>query len=905
MKQYALDFVKVAAQYGTNLTRGLSQKDAHQRLIRDGLNCLPEGRQVGWVSIFISQFQHPLIYILLAAAIIIFFVGEQKLDAFIISGILFFNAIIGTIQEGRTSNVVAGLRRFFTAKSVVIRDGKHEIVDDKNLVVGDIIVLKEGERVPADARIFYQERLQVDESILTGESQSVGKTEQMLMGDLSVADQKNMVFKGTYITAGYGKAVVVAVGLATEIGKLHKSIVEINTDIPLKRELARLSYVILLFILGMCILLLIIGLVSGRNFKELMVMLTALFICVVPEGLPVVLTLVLVTGAYRMARQHVLIRNLQGVEALGRTDVIVIDKTGTLTRNEMIVTKVYTPTSVYDVSGEGYFVTGEIKGTVLPKADDQLQKMGMMCSLLNSAEISYSQKLNLFEIKGDPTEAALYVFSQKLGYQQEIMLVQYKKQYEIPFDSAFKYHASFFTHDGSNEVYVVGAPETIFSHSSLVPDVMKQSLAAMLKDGLRVVALAYKPYDASLFTGEDAEGAQLDACRQEVEKGLVLVGLCGIQDSIRPEVAVIISQARDAGLKVVMATGDHQDTALYVAKQVDIYRPGDKVIDGKELAGMSDDELHACIDLVTVFARVSPQDKVRIVDALHAKKYIVAMTGDGINDVPSLLAADLGIAMGKIGTEVTKQAADIVLLDDSFVNIIHAITQGRHIFYTLRRIVLYFFATNMGEILIVLFALFTHLPLPLTAAQILWLNLVTDGFLDVGLSMEPQEKDLLQAIWLKKKLRLVDTTMLLKMMYLAMPMAIVSLIVFSYTYNGNPASLAYARTMTLITMAMFQWFNAWNCRSDGKSLYEIGFFSNRWLIVATVFVLSLQFALVYMPFMQFIFKTVPLSARDWAFIMVTSAPIVIMEEIRKWIVRVWERRHAKTSDGAEKSLILK
>ena len=347
----------------------------------------------------------------------------------------------------------------------------------------------------------------------------------------------------------------------------------------------------------------------------------------------------------------------------------------------------------------------------------------------------------------------------------------------------------------------------------------------------------------------------------------------------------MIDDARAAGLRIIMATGDHKETALYVAREVGIYKEGDEFADGESLAKISDKDLVEKIDKITVFARLSPQAKVRIIDALHAKDYLVAMTGDGINDVPSLLAADLGIAMGGIGTEVAKQAADLVLLDDSFVNVIHAIEQGRHIFYALRRVVLYFFATNMGEILIILFAIFSGLPLPLTATQILWLNFVTDGFLDIGLSLEPQEQDLLHARWLKERTRLVDGNLMLKMMYFAIPMSVASLAMFSWAYGGDPASLPYARTITLITMAMFQWFNVWNCRSEGKSLFSIGLFSNKWLIAATCFVLLLQFTVCYVPFMQYIFKTVPLSLSDWVVIFAITSPIIAIEELRKWAAR--------------------
>jgi Ca2+-transporting ATPase len=871
----------------TNLSKGLTNAQAQERLKRDGPNQLPEGHRDTWLSIFISQFQSPLIYILLIAAAIIFFFGQQRLDAFIITGILFFNAIIGTIQEGRTSDIVASLRRFITTKSVVIRDGKHEIIDDQDLVVGDIIVLKEGERIPADARIIIEQQLQVDESILTGESKPVHITSEPLKADLPVADQTNMVFKGTYVIAGSGTAVVVATGEQTQVGKLHKTIEEIDTDIPLKKELDRLSYVILLFILVMCVILLVIGLWTGRPFKELLVMLTALFICVVPEGLPVVLTLVLVTGAYRMAKRNVLIKNLQGVEALGRTDVIIIDKTGTLTRNEMMVTTVVADGKEFTVSGEGYFSEGTIStdGNSIDLSHyPALQQMGIAAALLNSTEVSYSKKMRLFEIKGDPTEAALYVFAQKLGFNQQDLLKEYTLQYEIPFDSKLKYHVGFFAKDGKGIAYVIGAPEVLLEKGSCPSGNCPRVLPELLDKGLRMVAIGKKEYDPSQLKS-DSESGLRTAAEQLMQNGIEVLGLCGIQDAIRPEVAAIVQQARDVGLEVIMATGDHKETAQYVAEQVNIMQPGDAIMQGTDMKTMSDDALLSKLDQLTVFARLSPEDKVRIVDLFHKKGKIVAMTGDGINDVPSLVAADLGIAMGRIGTEVTKQASDLILLDDSFINIIRAIEQGRHIFYTLRRVVLYFFATNMGEILIVLFALFTNLPLPLTAAQILWLNFVTDGFLDIGLSMEPQESDLLSATWLKKKTRLVDANLLIKTAYLAIPMGIASLIMFMWAYDGTPASVPYARTMTLITMAMFQWFNAWNCRSERKSLFEIGLFSNKWLIAATLFVLSLQLLIVYVPFMHYIFKTVPLSLTDWGMIIGLSAPIIFIEEVRKQLSR--------------------
>lgn len=892
---YRKTISQIEQELKTNSSRGLSEQEAQQRLAMVGKNILPEGKRDTWFSIFLSQFQSPLIYILLIAAVIIFFVGEHRLDAFIISGVLFFNAIIGTIQEGRTSNIMESLRRLITTKSVVIRDGQHEIVPDENLVAGDVIVLKEGERIPADARIISEMRLQVDEAMLTGESTPVFKTDDPIDSTQQVVNQTNMVFRGTSVLSGSGTAIVVATGAETEIGKLHKTIEEIDTDIPLKKELNRVAYFILLGILVMCVGLLLIGLLFGRPFQELAVMLTALFICVVPEGLPVVLTLVLVTGAYRMAQKNVLIRNLQGVEALGRTDVIVIDKTGTLTRNEMMVTQVITAKQSYTVSGEGYFPEGQVleNGTVAVLSDHpSLEQMGIAAALLNNAESSFNKTLHLFDIKGDPTELALALFAQKLGLQQKTLELQYQLQYEIPFDSKRKYHAAFYTHEGTCIAYIIGAPEVLFERVKDVSDFCKTGVETFLTEGLRTIAITSKKCDVSALSASASQEERLRAYEGLLENGLDILGLCGIQDSIRKEVADVIETARDVGMHIIMATGDHKDTALYVAKKVGIYKKGDEVVTGNELHEMSDEQLVQRLDHITVFARVNPADKARIIDALHKQHKIVAMTGDGVNDVPSLVAADLGIAMGGIGTEVTKQASDLVLLDDSFVNIISAIEQGRHIFYTLRRVVLYFFATNFGEILIILIALFTHLPLPLTAAQILWLNLVTDGFLDVGLSMEPPEKDLLQAEWLKRKERLVDLSILMKTIYFAIPMGIVSFALFSWAYDGIPASIPYARTMTLIAMALFQWFNAWNCRSEQKSLFTIGLFSNKWLIAATMLVLLLQFAIVYVPFMQYIFKTVPLSLSDWIIVACVTFPIVVIEEIRKCISRWWDARES-------------
>lgn len=865
---------------------GLTQYEVAQRLEKYGENALPEVHPESWLKVFLRQFQNPLIYILLAAAALIFFLGEHRLDAFIISGVLFFNALIGMIQEGRTKNILHSLKQFTKTDCVVVRDGKTHVISDRLLVPGDIIIVQEGTKVPADARIIENQDVRADESSLTGESKPVIKQENVLTSECAVAEQKNMLFRGTYITNGLGRAVVVETGVKTHIGKIHTVSEDIDTDIPLKNELEHLSYIILLFILAMCVFLFAVGFLTGKPAQELLVMLTALFICVVPEGLPVVLTLVLASGAYSMAKQKVLIKRMDAVDGLGRVDTIIIDKTGTLTRSEMMVCAAYVDSTQCTVSGNGYFSQGHVTcGRNIisdPSLDTNWGKMALAVSLLNTTELIFIEKQNLFEVKGDPTEAALGVFGKKLGYDRDQLLTEWKKVFEIPFHPHLRFHVGFFQKDGEGIAVLTGSPEALFEHSDSKSQEFHTVLSSFLHEGLRVVACGYKKVNVEGFTqGTDTFEQNRNHALELIKSDVEFVGFCGIQDSIRPGIEDIIAQARAADIRVIMATGDHKETALYVAKKVGIYQEGrDTVIEGSQLANYTPEQLAHALKTVTVFARLSPEMKLRVVEAYKKAGDIVAMTGDGINDVPSLLAAHVGIAMGNIGTEVAKQAADVVLLDDSFANLIKGVSLGRHTLYTLRRVILYFFATNMGEILIVLFALLLGFPLPITAAQILWLNLITDGFLDVALSMEPEEPAILTNKRFGRHARLIDGTMMYRVLYMAFPMGAGSLFVF-WLYSG--ISLEYARTMTLITMAFFQWFNAWNCRSEYMPITKLGIFSNRWLWLATGVVLGLQIALLHLSVLQFIFKTVPITWTDWAFVIAITAPLFVIEESRKLV----------------------
>jgi Ca2+-transporting ATPase len=506
--------------------------------------------------------------------------------------------------------------------------------------------------------------------------------------------------------------------------------------------------------------------------------------------------------------------------------------------------------------------------------------------LLDTAQLEFNSQTGLFSLKGDPTEAAMGVFAQKMGFHKEVLEQEYKKLYEIPFDSRLQYHAGFFQKGPEGIAFVIGSAELLAHRAHETSPSLKVALEHMLNNGLRVLAIAKKSFSLEKFFAEHAQKHDsFSCCKHFIEKDLELLGFVGIEDAVRPDVRSVVEQVRAAGIRVIMVTGDHKKTALFVAKKVGLFKSGDLCVDGAEFAHMADEEVLEKLEQITVYSRMTPRDKFRIVTLYHKKKKLVAMTGDGINDVPPLVAADLGIAMGSIGTEIAKEAADLILLQDSFVTIVDAIKQSRHIFYTLRRVVLYFFATNMGELLIVVFALLANLPLPITAVQILWLNLVTDGFLDVALSTEKPEPDLLyKKGWHGHHMRLVDRNLLAKMVFVAILMGIGSIWVFSWYYAQN---LALAQTMTLLTMAMFQWFNAWNCRSESKSLFQIGVFSNRWFLAETVGVLVLQFFLIYNPFMRSIFYTVPLTAAQWGLIVAVSSPIILLEEVRKLFARHW------------------
>ncbi|HBC71200.1 MAG TPA: ATPase, partial [Coxiellaceae bacterium] len=721
---------------------GLTNKEAAERLKKHGPNKLPEGKGDGLLVIFLRQFQSPLIYILFAASIVVFVMGEIT-DGSIILTVLLVNAIVGTIQEGKAQNTLLALKKFVETKATVLREGKELIIPDNEVLPGDIIILQEGEKIPVDARIIATANLKVDEAALTGESEPKHKiADKLIEADVPIADQKNMVFKGTHVLAGNGRAIAVATGVDTIIGKISKEIATIDTEIPLKANIRYLSRLIIITVASISFVLFLLGILSGKSVIEMFTTVVSLSVSLIPEGLPIVMTLVLATGVWRMSKRNALVKKLQAVEALGQTQVIAVDKTGTITKNELVIQKVYVDGNFFDIEGEGYEPKGAIKlnGNVVGLVDHpDLIFVGKIAAFCAKAHVMFSEEEKVWHVAGDPTEAAMLVLAEKFGFYKDDLERESPLVGEIPFDYKLKYHATVHQLDGQKSLAVVGAPEVVLglsqkiwhagkSHSLKEEErlELESIFLSMSQVGLRVVALAETNDVPEILASEEI-------------KSLTFVGFFGMKDTLRPEVAEAIQKTSSAGIRVVMITGDHKLTAQAIAKEAGIYQDGDTILTGQDIDSFSDAELSEKLTKTSVFARVTPEHKLQIIKAYKAIGKIIAMTGDGVNDAPSLVAADLGVAMGKIGTEVAKEASDIVLLDDNFTSIVSAVEEGRNIYKTIKKVILYLFSTSWGEVLTITGTLLLGLPLPLLPAQIIWLNFVTDGFLDVALAMEPKE----------------------------------------------------------------------------------------------------------------------------------------------------------------------
>jgi magnesium-transporting ATPase (P-type) len=844
---------------------------------RYGQNKLPEAKTDSLFLIFLRQFTSPLVYILLAVSIIVLAIGDVT-DAIVIFIVLFLNAVIGTVQEGRAQNTLAALKRFVQTMALVRRSGVETMISDTALVPGDIVIIREGDKVPADGRIILSHDLNIDEASLTGESEPVQKIAEFLSRqntdpDFQTAQQRNMLFKGTHAVSGRGEMLVTAIGSETEIGKISATIAkEGETEIPLQGDVRNLSRMIMLIVLTISLVLFIIGIALGEPILQMLKTVVSLAVSIIPEGLPVVMTLVLANGVWRMGQRKALVKKLAAVEALGQADVIAVDKTGTITKNELVVEVVVVKGKTFSVTGNGYEPKGDIldgRSAVSPLDIPELVLAGKIASFA-AAELIYVPEKQTWQVSGDPTEGALLVLAQKVGFKPEDMQTRHPVTQDIAFGYKSKFHGVVYKDDeAKHTLAVVGAPEAIAKLCHIPEKDIHQTITPYVSEGLRVVAFAFAHVREGIVDANN------------IPK-MTFGGLYGMRDSMHAEVPAAVQAVKAGGIRVMMITGDHKLTAQAIAKQANIFEPGDTVVTGDQLETMTDQQLKDQLKTVSVFARVTPYHKLRIVQALKASGHIVAMTGDGVNDVPSLVAADLGIAMGRTGTDVTKEAADIILLDDNFATIASAVEEGRGIYKTIERALLYLFSTGMGELFTIALALFIGWPLPVVAVQILWLNFVTDGFLTVAFAMEPsKDAQLLKAGKFKTHKYLISKPMLWRMSMMGLIMTISTLGLFYFYKDGDYLK---ASTIAVTILAVLQWVNAWNCRSEKTSALR-NIFTNPYLIIATLVVIVMQLLAVYHPLFQKFLKTVPLEPSEWLIILALSIPLLLIEEIRKFIAR--------------------
>ncbi len=897
-KWHALSTEQVVQKLDSS-SRGLSSDEAVRRYKAFGPNELEEGKKLSKLALAIEQVKNPLIAVLgLAAAIS--FLADKMIDAAVIIAVICINTALGFFKEYKAEEAILALRSQASAEARVLRDCpeagicQEMRIKSQEVVPGDIILLEAGAKVPADSRIIEQANLEVDESMLTGESVPARKTADTLEGDLFIAERDNIIFAGTVVTSGRCKAAVFATGMRSEMGKIARQITKTEkAKTPLKRRTLDLSKKLMILALFTSSLTLVVGLWRGFELIEIFLFTLAMAVSAIPEGLPAAITVTLAVGVSRMAGRHAIIRRLDAVETLGSVTAVCTDKTGTLTTNQMTVQKIFLAGRMVDVSGIGFQPEGGFEQDKVPlKAaeDEGLAMFLKIAALCNDASLkTHKEEKDRWEILGDPTEGALVVASAKAGLQKSELDESYPRIDEIPFDPKNRYMSTIHrTASGEVLALLKGAPETILDMCTRVlengklADLTREKkddyLAAgsqMAEEALRVLAMAYVT-----IAPEEIENFKSNG-----PGNLIFSGFSGMIDPPRPEAIKSVKLCKRAGIKVTMATGDHKVTAQAIAREIGIYEEGSKVLTGQDLDGLSDDELDGLIQESSVFARVSPKHKHRIVQSLQRRGHIVAMTGDGVNDAPALKAAEIGIAMGITGTDVTKETADMILTDDNFQSIVNAVEEGRVIFENIRKVVKYLISTNVGEILTILVALiFLAINvLIFTPVQILWVNLVTDGLLVINLAMEPKEEDVMDQPPRDPRANIINMDIIKNVLFVAAFMAAGTLFVFTRELNGG--DIYRAQTLGFTTLAMFQIFNALNCRSRDKSVFQIGLFSNRYLIAAIAVSITLQMLATTLPFFQMALGTVALSLYDWATIFAVSSTVFLADELRKLVKR--------------------
>jgi P-type Ca2+ transporter type 2C len=913
----------VLAALATDQRRGLSEAEARARLERDGRNELTADAPVPAWRKFLAQFKDVLVILLLVATAISAGLWLYERDtalpyeAIAICAVVLLNAIMGYVQEARAESAVAALRQMAAAHARVVRDGEQRSVAAAEVVPGDILLIEEGDTVPADARVLHSIALQTAEATLTGESLPVSKDADPIAAEAGLGDRHNMLFSGTAATYGRGRAVVVATGMSTELGRIAGMLRDVPDDTtPLQKELDRvgkvLGVVVVLIAVVMIATIILVEDIHGVSaFFDVLILGVALAVAAVPEGLPAVVTAVLSLGVQRMARRNAIVRHLRAVETLGSADVIASDKTGTLTKNEMTVRVVVSASGVVELGGTGYAPEGEVGvqagGGIGPAHQVELRRVLTVADRANNAVLQ--ERGGRWFVQGDPTEGALVVAARKVGLDADALGARFQRIAEVPFSSERKLMSTVHS-DAEQErllVFTKGAPDVLLGRCSqelvgettrnLSADRRRQILEA--NDGLtgralRTLGIAYRALPKDALAADEAD--------ESVEHDLVFAGLVGMIDPPRDEARDAVARAKVAGIRSIMITGDHPRTAGVIAVDLGIAADG-RALSGAELERMTDAALDQAVQDVSVYARVNPEHKLRIVKALQRTGAVVAMTGDGVNDAPALKSADIGVAMGITGTDVSKQAADIVLTDDNFASIVAAVEEGRTIFSNIRKFLRYLLSSNIGEVMTMFFGVIlakliglepdgSGVVLPLLATQLLWINLVTDGAPALALGVDPANPRAMTRPPRSKAEGIITRQMWFGIFFVGSVMALGTLLVLDASLPGGlitgSGTLRHAQTMAFTTLMLFQMFNVFNARSDETSAFR-DLFTNRWLWAAVGLSLVAHVAVLHAPFLQKAFSTTPLSAGDWMRCIAVASSVLWLRELGKAVARTLKR----------------
>jgi Ca2+-transporting ATPase len=912
---------EVLAALDTDAHRGLSATEATARLERYGRNELTAEEPVPAWRKFLAQFQDVLVILLLVATLISaglwLYERESSLpyEAIAIFAVVLLNAIMGYIQQSRAEEAVAALRQISAAHANVVRDGERRSIAAAEVVPGDIILIEEGDTIPADARLVQSTALQTAEAALTGESLPVSKDIAPISEEVGLGDRDNMIFSGTAATYGRGKAVVIATGMQTQMGRIAGMLKEAPEETtPLQQDLDRvgklLGIIVIVIAVVMIATILLVEEVSGfAALFDVLILGVALAVAAVPEGLPAVVTAVLAVGVQRMAKRNAIVRHLAAVETLGSANVIASDKTGTLTKNEMTVRVVETASGRVSLGGTGYAPEGEVSrdgaGAIEGALRIELERALAAGDRANNAVLQEHD--GRWTVQGDPTEGALVVAARKAGLEDEALDLRFERIGEVPFSSERKLMTTIHTDAQRQErllVFTKGAPDILLARCSneLVGEETRPlrdtRRAEILKineelarEALRTLGVAFRSLPADAFEADEVD--------ERVEQDLVFAGLIGMIDPPRAEAKDAVARAKAAGIRPIMITGDHPVTAAVIAAELGIATNG-RAITGAELQKMSDERLDRTVQEVSIYARVNPEHKLRIVNALQRGGMTVAMTGDGVNDAPALKTADIGVAMGITGTDVSKEAADMVLADDNFATIVAAVEEGRAIFSNIRKFLRYLLSSNIGEVMTMFFGVLLAdaigltaagrggVVLPLLATQILWINLVTDGAPALALGVDPADAGLMTEPPRARNEGVITRGMWAGILFVGAIMAVGTLLVLDASLPGGliegSGNMRYAQTMAFTTLMLFQLFNIFNARSDEKSAFT-RLFTNNWLWAAIVFSLALHVAVVYIPFLQQAFSTVGLSADDWLFCAAVASSVLWLRELSKVITR--------------------